>query len=205
MVALLMTADLLPDVLDIPAGLVLEEERDLVGGLATAVLDAGAPPVYRYLLTRIWDPTAPLACWVMLNPSTATAQHTDHTLRRVVSFTQAFGCGGLAIVNLFALRSTQPDRLLPHPDPVGPHGDRFLRHATTTAASTGGPVIAAWGSWGNRPQLHARTKAVTALLRSAGHVPQCLGTTTDTSGRQPLHPLMLNGDTTLRPYTLAPR
>src|SRR5690348_3176662 len=109
-----------PDILDLPPGLTLQEERDLAGGRASAVFDTRE--TYRYLLTRVWDPARPVACWVMLNPSTADAARTDNTLTRVVAFSAAFGCGGAVIVNLFAVRSRHPHILTTHPDPVGPLG-----------------------------------------------------------------------------------
>lgn len=186
-----------PDVCDMPGGTILEEHTDLAGGHASAVFDT--TETYRYLLTRIWDTHLPIACWVMLNPSTATATHTDATLTRVVDFTHRFGCGGLAIVNLFAVRSRHPDVLLTHPDPVGPLNDLFTRHAIRTTTSHGGPVIAAWGAWGNRRPLRARATHVLALLTAAPAPAQCLGTTSDTTGHQPLHPLMLAANTHLHP------
>lgn len=50
----------------------VEQKQDLAGGLAAAVFDSQAR-VYRYLLTRIWDPSRPAAVFLMLNPSTADA------------------------------------------------------------------------------------------------------------------------------------
>lgn len=186
-----------PDIPDLPAGLVLEEEHDLAGNTATAVFDTTG--TYRYLLTRVWDPTKPLACWIMLNPSTADHATTDPTLTRVVKFTAAEQCGGLAIVNLFALRSTDPRRLRDHPDPVGPHNDLFLRHAVR--ATRGGPVIAAWGAQGT---LHNRAATALTHLTPPGAGLHCYGTTGDHSGHQPRHPLYLHGTTTTRPYQPTP-
>lgn len=182
-----------PDVLDMPPGTVLDHERDLAGNVATAVFDADG--AYRYLLTRVWDPSLPLACWIMLNPSTAGATTTDPTLTRVVKFTAQSGCGGLAIVNLFALRSTDPRALRDHKDPVGPYNDAFIRNAVRE--TNGGPVIAAWGAQGT---LHDRHTAIHTLLAGAGVTAQCYGTTGATSHHQPRHPLYLRGDTTRRSY-----
>ncbi|HEY5834928.1 DUF1643 domain-containing protein [Streptomyces sp.] len=175
-----MSAPAAPDVLDPPAGIVLEEEHDLAGNYASAVFDTDG--IYRYLLTRVWDPARPLACWIMLNPSTADATTTDPTLTRVVRFTADAGCGGLAIVNLFALRSTDPRHLHHHPDPVGPHNDLFIRHAART--TNGGPVIAAWGAQGT---LHNRHTRILSLLAEAGITADCYGTTGAPSGHQPRH------------------
>lgn len=186
-----------PETRDMPPGIVLDEERDVAGNLiASAVFDTTDD--YRYLLTRIWDPTLPLACWVALNPSTATAAKNDATLTRIVDFTARFGCGGLAIVNLFAVRSRHPQILTRHAEPVGEYNDLFIRNAAQS--TRGGPVIAAWGTWGHHKRLRDRATHVTRLLNDCGAQLRSLGTTADSSGRQPLHPLMLHKHTEHQPY-----
>lgn len=171
----------MPAALELPTGLVMDEDRDLAGGLSTAVMDEAR--TYRYLLTRIWDAGTPPMVWIMLNPSTADHRDDDPTSRRCVSFARREGCGGIAIVNLFALRSTDPRALKDHTDPVGEHNDSFLRHAT--AGPGPGPVVAAWGVGG---VLRDRAQAVTASLTAAGVQLRALGTT---STEQPKHPLYL--------------
>ena len=61
---------------------------------------------YRYELRRIWKPKSQLVCWVMLNPSIADANFDDPTIRRCMGYTMRWGCGGIIVVNLFALRAT---------------------------------------------------------------------------------------------------
>jgi hypothetical protein len=170
----------------------VEQKQDLAGGLAAAVFDSKARE-YRYLLTRIWDPTVKPVVFLMLNPSTADALEDDATIRRLTGkngFARRLGAGGLVVVNLFGLRSTDPRALLHHPDPVGRHNDVFVRQAV----SLGSTVIAAWGAagvTGNRGQ------EVTAALTARGVALQCLGTT---STGQPRHPLYLPGTAVLEPY-----
>jgi hypothetical protein len=108
-----------------------------------------------------------------------------------VRFARRERCGGLVILNLFALRSTDPRALTQDPDPVGVHNDLFLRLYTTGCV---GPVVAGWGVHGH---LHDRAATVTAALRAAGVALLCLGTTT---AGQPRHPLYLRADTPMRPY-----
>lgn len=166
---------------------VIDQREDLAGGTAAAVFDQGRG--YRYLLTRIWDPTRqPLVC-VMLNPSTADAFVEDPTIRRCVSFAQREGAGGLVVVNLFALRSTDPRVLRHHPDPVGRYNDAFIRQATQA-----GRVVAAWGAAGTE---HGRGAAVAETLAARGVALSCLGTT---STGQPRHPLYVPGSAVLEPF-----
>lgn len=115
---------------------------------------------YRYTLHRRWDHmTNPLATFVMLNPSTATADADDPTIRRCIGFAKALGCGGLQVVNLYALRSTDPKALWLAAEPVGGDNDGHLATAASWAAATNAPLIAAWGA-NARPD---RVKAVLAL------------------------------------------
>src|SRR3954453_788312 len=98
---------------------------------------------YRYLLTRQVGPGTRTAVFIMLNPSTADATDDDPTIRRCIGFARQWGCGRLAVLNLFALRATDPAWMKQADNPVGPENrDWFDR---TFPASHDGPVVCAWG------------------------------------------------------------
>lgn len=139
---------------------------------------------YRYALTRRWDPTKPLAVWVMCNPSTADAFDVDPTIRRVISFSRAWQAGGLLVVNLFALRSTDPKVLYSHADPVGADNDAVIAWWLSIDAEPVGPVIAAWGVHG---QHQGRAAQVASLLEARKVRPLCLGVTKDGHPKHPLY------------------
>lgn len=132
---------------------------------------------YRYMLSRRWGP-GPLWVWIMLNPSTADADKLDPTCRRCASFTRAGGGGGMVVVNLFALRATNPKALVREVDPVGPENDAAILHAAQEAHT----VVCAWGAHRTTPP---RAQAVLSLLR--GIPLWCLGVTVDGSPRHPLY------------------
>lgn len=145
---------------------------------------------YRYALFRRWG-SGPTVCWIMLNPSTADAFKDDNTSRRVAHFTKHAGdYGGFVIVNLYALRSTDPAKLWTHEDPIGPLGDYFLR----SQASNFTMAIAAWGAHGSR---YGRGDQVAKSLTGPNVGLYCLGTT---ANGQPKHPLYVPGSTRLVPY-----
>lgn len=145
---------------------------------------------YRYMLTRRWG-HGPTLCWVMLNPSTADAFRADNTLTKCIGFTKRAGrFGGLTIVNLYSLRSTDPKALWTHKDPIGPLGDQFI----TEQAAGRSHVIAAWGTHGAR---NGRGDQVAHMLADAGVTLHCLGTTKD---GHPKHPLYVPGDTPFQTY-----
>lgn len=143
---------------------------------------------YRWWLARRWvqrGPDVRVALFVMLNPSSADALMDDPTIRRCTGFARRLGCGQLEVVNLYALRATNPVELLVHADPIGPMNDA----AIAWAASRADVVVAAWGAFGGRsPMRQARVEAVRALLPDAV---VCLGRTRD---GHPRHPLYLPAD-----------
>ena len=144
---------------------------------------------YRYLLWRAWNPRLPRVLWILLNPSTADERVDDPTLRRLHSFSQHFGFGGLEVVNLFALRSTDPRALARMVDPIGPENDDYIREAGVRATK----IIAAWGSYGT---LYGRDHYILAQIASPIF---CLGITRNGN---PRHPLYLRGDTALCSFPL---
>lgn len=148
--------------------------------------------LYRYRLERQWD-DRPTATWIMLNPSTADAHVDDPTVNRCVSFTRRAGYGRLLIVNLFALRCTDPDGLPSSADPMGPanlvHVSRALEEAQL--------VVCAWGT-----HPFARCSVVRLKLRElapAGVDVVCLG---KTAKGDPKHPVRLGASTLFLPFDL---
>jgi hypothetical protein len=152
--------------------------------------DAGATfspcRTYRYRLWRFWD-QRPYLAFVMLNPSTADEVKNDPTVERCERRARVGGYGGVAVVNLFAFRSTDPAVLRKVADPVGPHNDA----AITDVAKQAGRVICAWGTHGS---LHGRDAHVLVMLHWHGVGTYALRVS---KGGHPCHPLYL-------PYGLEP-
>lgn len=150
---------------------------------------------YRYKLYRHGDLAAekPAAVFVMLNPSTADADLDDPTIRRCRGFAKLWGCNGIIVVNLYALRATNPADLWNHVDPVGPENDAVLR----SVASGNVDIICAWGANARRD----RVIDVIEILARNGNRLWCLGTTKD---GHPRHPLYVRADQPLAPWGCTP-
>jgi hypothetical protein len=127
---------------------------------------------------------------VMLNPSVADASHDDPTIRRCIGLAKAAGAGGLRVVNLFALRSTDPGALAGSDDPVGPVNDEYI----LAAARACDRVVAAWGAY---PVASRRAGVVCAMLRKADVLLECWGTT---RYGHPRHPLYVQSTAPLQPW-----
>lgn len=147
---------------------------------------------YRYWLSRVWDDSKPVVCFIGLNPSTADEKANDPTVRRCISFAQRWDAGALLMLNIFAWRATKPADLWKahkrYIDVVGPENlsSKLAGYAKEFRAQT---VIAAWG---NCPT--DRGRIVADLLRREALELHCLRTNRDGS---PAHPLYL-------PYGLQP-
>lgn len=147
---------------------------------------------YRYRLGRRWGLAVDTpVTFVMLNPSTADAREDDPTIRRCIGFARSWGFGRLVVVNLYALRSTDPRGLWRHADPVGPDNDEHLADAAFVAASQDAPLVAAWGA-NARPDRVAEVLALPHMDRLTA-----LGTT---KSGAPRHPLYLRADAAPEPY-----
>lgn len=157
---------------------------------------------YRYTLTRT-DHTlpwlqvhSPRLLWIMLNPSTADETQDDPTIRRVRAFTQRLGFTGFTVVNLYAMRATDPRDLWTATDPVGPDNDATINDEAFTAYTDGSPIIAAWGA-NAKPERIAEVLALPFVAR--GDV-RCLGVT---ASGAPRHPLYLPKSAECVPWSVA--
>lgn len=144
---------------------------------------------YRYRLERLWDMSAPLACFVMLNPSIAGADQDDPTVRKCIGFGQRLGWGGFYVVNLYAYIATKPaDLKTAHWPSGGAMADQVIDRTLSIVDASGGPVICAWGA--NAKGL-SRPVEILAEIKRHGLKPKALFINKDGT---PAHPLML-------PYT----
>lgn len=135
---------------------------------------------HRYTLWREWDSLdlsdRGYVQFIGLNPSTATDDIDDPTVRRCIRFAKSWGYGALCMTNAFAFRATDPRVMKAHSDPIGPENDKWL----VSMAKDAGIVIAAWGVHG---AFMNRDEAILKLLPEV----HCLGTTKEGYPRHPLY------------------
>lgn len=127
----------------------------------------------------------PKSCiFVMLNPSTATGEQDDPTIRNCVGFAKLLGYDRLEVVNLFAHRATDPRALLAlnhDDDPVGVDNQRHVGRVLFDDYPRG-VVICAWGAHGGHLGQDE------TMLGWLGDLPRhALGLTKDGHPRHPLY------------------
>jgi hypothetical protein len=204
--------------LGVPLGPAVTVTTGVIGYERTACISDDG--LYRYWLRHMWDASKPIGLVCGCNPSTATADTDDPTIRSMRERATLWGWGGFTIVNVAALRSSKPDAVLvavrEGRDAVGPEQDqrfgeavRWLREHNASlvdlCAAYSVPVVAIWGDcivWAKAPPpLRGRDGYMLALLRLVGEV-SCLGTT---ASGAPTHPMARGRsripiDAPLRPY-----
>lgn len=147
---------------------------------------------YRYKLWRIWDDLRPIMVFCMLNPSTADASTDDPTIRRCLGFAKREHHGGIIVINVFALRATNPKELLTTEDPCGPENTIYLQNARSRLLST---LVVAWGKPVGGVRLLPQYNLAKIILLD--QKAKCLGMNKDGS---PKHPLYLKNDQPLLPW-----
>jgi hypothetical protein len=152
----------------------------------SASADISSDRLYRYALSRHLAHGERAVLFVGLNPSTADARTDDPTIRRCVGFARSWGFDWLLMGNVYALRSTDPKRLMLVEDAIGPLNQEALEAMTRRAEL----VVAAWG----KNRLDAVATRLAGWILSLEHT-RCLGENQDGS---PKHPLYLRRETALR-------
>lgn len=141
-----------------------------------AIFVGKAPHLFRYQLWRQWDKDKDFITFIGLNPSTATADKDDATIRRVIRFAASWGYGGAYMVNLFAFVSTDPNALLVDQRfKIGSKNDWAIADAVQRSAR----VIFSWGSF----DVQGRDQQIIEKYPNA----YCLTINQDGTPRHPLY------------------
>ncbi len=142
---------------------------------------------YRYELRRTWNAGRPPLIVCALNPSTATELVEDPTVRRLLAFADRWTCGSLILLNIFALRSTDPKALRATikagGDPEGPDNTDTIRAVFRDHKAD--KLLLAWGGHGT---LQDRGREIASVAMVEHGRPECFGLT---KNGQPSHALYL--------------
>ena len=136
--------------------------------------------LYRFRLTRTWNGARRHVLFIMLNPSTATEIKNDPSVERCERRARALEFGGFTVCNLFAFRSTNPDKLKKVRDPNGIGNDAAIASSSRSADI----IVCAWGNHGAHL---GRGKFVESMLRERGCALHHLGITARGFPKHPLY------------------
>jgi hypothetical protein len=146
-----------------------------------------ADGLYRYELRRVWAPSRPPYCAIMLNPSTADARKNDPTVLRQIKRAVKLGYGSLIVLNVGAGRNTDPRKWKAMDDPIGPLNMSRIRTVFQEIARARGIIVAGWG---NHAPLDT-VRRIDGIAQRCGVSIHCLGVTAQ---GHPIHPLYVSYD-----------
>ena len=138
---------------------------------------------YRYTLVRQWGEGPRSIAFIGLNPSTADEIKNDPTVAKCIRWAKKWDYDMMWMLNIFAIRSTDPKYLRMVHDPIGNENNKYISKITELTTT----VICCWGTGGEFLQ---RGRQVFNLLNHECIL--CLGTT---KLGHPRHPLYLRNDT----------
>lgn len=163
----------------------VKEHLNLTGTKNTAVYSLCEK--YRFFLERVWDANTPPLVMLMLNPSTATELQNDPTVERCERRARQNGYGGLQVLNIFSLRSTDPKNLYQTIDPVGKYNDFFIRLILKQNAKNDN-IVCGWGTHG---RLNNREQKIFSFFEKENILPMAFKWT---KTGHPQHPLYISYD-----------
>lgn len=177
--------------------MITRTRTDLTGMSCSAVFSDCEQ--YRYRLDWRWpDLTAVPLVALMLNPSTATHEVLDPTISGLVKRARTWRFAGVIVINLFALRATDPKVMLAADDPVGADNDDQIRAVLEEeVVERGGICVAAWGAHGKHRD---RATEVSKIARSIGAQLHAFELNADGS---PKHPLYVRHEIKPKPWSPA--
>jgi hypothetical protein len=167
----------------------------------TSAFDQVLSGDYEYRADRWWA-DGPRLVFVGCNPSMITwqdAPRLDPTSAKCEAIAQREGYAGVTMLNLWALRGTDPRALRDHADPIGPGWAEAFEGAVHNAS-----LVAAWGTPPFAAGVRiARPRIAEVLDRLAGlglNV-RCLGETSEGHPRHAsLRGVAMNALPALQPY-----
>jgi hypothetical protein len=124
---------------------------------------------WRFRLTREWDTSAPPAVIIGANPSTATGEEDDATIRLETSILKRWGFGSYVKLNAYAFKATLPKDMWAAAargaDIIGEVNDSYICDALKRIRDV--PYAIAIAAWGAIPKL-PRVNMILAVARLAG-------------------------------------
>ena len=102
---------------------------------------------YRWSLSFKIDNSKKEIIFIGLNPSLSDSTYIDNTTMKIIKICRNYNYGNLKIINLFALISKTPDKLLTHKNPVGYLNNKFINKSLKYWSENINCHL--WLGWGN--------------------------------------------------------
>lgn len=156
---------------------------------------------HRLFYGKVWDQRKGSLVFLMLNPSTADAMNDDPTISKCTAFADLLGWGGISVVNVSTLRSTDPEKTVEQGFPNHTHASVGFS-AAARAAPRGMHVVLAYGA--NVSKGRGKEAVAEAIQRLQKYNPTFYRLGEPTKDGHPRHPLYLSYNTPLQPVQTLP-
>ena len=157
---------------------------------------------YRWSLSYRISKSKKEIIFIGLNPSLSNLEFIDNTTRKIIRICKNYNYGKLEIINLFALISKSPDKLLTNKEPVGYLNNKFINKSLKYWSENNNCHL--WLGWGNNGSIQKRNKKISKkiinfyLIKKSNFV-KPLGPLfiKKTKKENPIHPLYCSNNSTL--------
>ena len=158
---------------------------------------------YRWSLSFKISKSKKEIIFIGLNPSLSDSNYTDNTTRKIIKICKNYNYGKLKIINLFALISRTPDKLLIHKKPVGYLNNRFINKNLKYWSENNNCDL--WMGWGNNGTFFKRNQKISKKIMNfyatkKNNFVNPLGPLfiKKTKKENPIHPLYCSDNSTLQ-------
>ena len=158
---------------------------------------------YRWSLSFKISKSKKEIIFIGLNPSLSDSKFLDNTTKKIIKICRNYNYGKLKIINLFALISKSPNKLLIHKEPVGYLNNKFINKNLKYWSENKNCDL--WLGWGNNGTFLKRDKKITKKIinfysRKKDNFVKPLGPLfiKKTKKKNPIHPLYCSDNSILQ-------
>ena len=113
---------------------------------------------YRWSLSFKISKSKKEIIFIGLNPSLSDSNYIDNTTKKIIKICKNYNYGKLKIINLFALISKTPIKLLTHKKPVGYLNNKFINKSLKYWSENNNCHL--WMGWGNQGTILKRNQKI---------------------------------------------
>ncbi len=158
---------------------------------------------YRWSLSFKINNSKKEIIFIGLNPSLSDSNYIDNTTRKIIKICKNYNYGNLEIINLFALISKTPYKLLTHKKPVGYLNNNFINKSLKYWSENINCHL--WLGWGNNGIFFNRNYKISKKIMNSYSIKKDnfvnpLGPLfiKKTKKQNPIHPLYCSNNSLLQ-------
>ena len=158
---------------------------------------------YRWSLSFKISKSKKEIIFIGLNPSLSDSNYIDNTTKKIIKICKNYNYGKLKIINLFALISKTPDKLLIHKKPIGYLNNKFINKNLKYWSENKNCDL--WLGWGNNGTFYKRNQKISKKIMNFYSIKKDnfvkpLGPLfiKKTKNKNPIHPLYCSDNSFLK-------